>query len=157
LGSSDAEQDCDRERACRALHSAATGAGRRPGRCRHTHLVGGNGRDQLLEDLRSQRRDRFHLWGAPCVGKYKLTGIEHLYGKTPTAVDAKAKKRPKERTVGLSRGRYSIKAGTGKAITVKLNRTGVKLLRKLHKISGQLTLTPTGATKPALIKTLKFK
>ena len=42
-------------------------------------------------------------------------------------------------------------------INVKLNATGVKLLRKLHKISGQLTLTPTGATTPALIQTLKFR
>jgi hypothetical protein len=99
----------------------------------------------------------FSCGGAPCVGKYKLTGVEHLHGKTPTAVDAKAKKQPKKRTVTLASGRYSIRAGAAKPISIKLNAKGVKLLRELHKINAQLTLTPTGATKPALIKTLKFR
>ena len=103
----------------------------------------------------------FSCSGAKCAGAYKLTGVEHLHGKKPTAVDAKAKKHPKKgpskRTVTLASGHYSINPGGGEAIVVKLNGTGVKLLRKLHKISGQLTLTPTGSTKPALIKTLKFR
>jgi hypothetical protein len=94
---------------------------------------------------------------AACIGKFKLTGVEHLHGKTPTAVDAKAKKRPKTRTVTLASGRYSIKAGDGKAITIKLNGTGRKLLRELHRISGRLALTPAGAKKPALMKSLKFR
>jgi hypothetical protein len=102
----------------------------------------------------------FSCSGAKCVGKYKLTGVEHLHDKKPTAVDAKAKKpkkAPSKRTVTLASGRYSINAGAGKAIVVKLNRTGVKLLRELHKISGRLTLTPTGSKNAALIKTLKFR
>jgi Putative Ig domain len=103
----------------------------------------------------------FSCSGAKCAGAYKLTGVEHLHGKKPTAVDAKAKQHPKKqpskRTVTLASGHYSINPGGGKAIVVKLNGTGAKLLRKLHKISGQLTLTPTGSTKPALIKTLKFR
>jgi Putative Ig domain len=103
----------------------------------------------------------FTCAGAKCAGTYKLTGVEHLHDKKPTAVDAKAKKHPKKspskRTVTLASGHYSINAGGGKAIVVKLNATGVKLLRKLHKISGRLTLTPTGSKTAALIKTLKFR
>jgi large repetitive protein len=103
----------------------------------------------------------FSCSGAKCAGTYKLTGVEHLHDKQPTAVDAKAKKHPKKspskRTVTLARGHYSINAGGGKAIVVKLNGTGAKLLRELHKISGRLTLTPTGSKTAALIKTLKFR
>jgi hypothetical protein len=102
----------------------------------------------------------FSCSGAKCAGKYKLTGVEHLHDKKPTAVDAKAKKpkkAPSKRTVTLASGRYSINAGGGKAIVVKLNGTGLKLLRELHKISGRLTLTPTGSKTAALIKTLKFR
>jgi hypothetical protein len=103
----------------------------------------------------------FSCSGAKCAGTYKLTGVEHLHDKKPTAVDAKAKKHPKKspskRTVTLAAGHYSINAGGGKAIVVKLNGTGVKLLRELHKISGRLTLTPTGSKTAALIKTLKFR
>jgi Putative Ig domain len=103
----------------------------------------------------------FSCSGAKCAGAYKLTGVEHLHDKKPTAVDAKAKKHPKKsrskRTVTLASGHYSINAGGGKAIVVKLNGTGAKLLRELHKISGRLTLTPTGSKTAALIKTLKFR
>ncbi len=103
----------------------------------------------------------FSCSGAKCAGTYKLTGVEHLHDKKPTAVDAKAKKHPRKspskRTVTLASGHYSINPGGGKAIVVKLNGTGARLLRELHKISGRLTLTPTGSKTAALIKTLKFR
>lgn len=96
--------------------------------------------------------------GAPCTGAFTLTGTEHLKRGRPTAVDARAKKPVRRtRTVTLAGGGYSLAAGASQVLTVKLNATGAKLLRRLHKISGQLTLTPTGAAAPALVRKLTFK
>jgi hypothetical protein len=99
--------------------------------------------------------------GTRCGGKFKLTGIEHLHNGVPKAVVARApsrkKKKPKPRTITLASGSYSVNVCSTKTIKIKLNHNAEKLLRKLHKISAQLTLTPTGAKTPALVKKLTFK
>jgi hypothetical protein len=77
--------------------------------------------------------------GARCAGKLKLTD---KIGK---------------RTVTLAAGHYALNAGSTKTIKVKLNHNGRVLLHKSGKLSGKLTLTPTGATTSAVIKVLKFK
>ncbi len=77
--------------------------------------------------------------GANCAGKLKLTD---KVGK---------------HTVTLASGHYSVKAGSTKVTKVKLNRGGAAMLAKLGKVSGKLTLTPTGAKKAAVIKILKFR
>jgi large repetitive protein len=77
--------------------------------------------------------------GANCAGKLKLTD---KVGK---------------HTVTLASGHYSVKAGSTKVTKVKLNRAGAALLTKLGRVSGKLTLTPTGAKKAAVIKILKFR
>ena len=47
----------------------------------------------------------FSCSGAPCAGTFRLSGVEHLHGKTPTAVDAKAKKKKKRRPSARSHWR----------------------------------------------------
>lgn len=95
--------------------------------------------------------------GAPCSGKFKLTGVEHLRGKTPIAVDARVRKRLTKRTVTLASGRYAVNAGTTKAIKVKLNHLAVRLLHKLGSLSAKLTLAPSGLNATTVTRTLKFK
>jgi hypothetical protein len=41
-------------------------------------------------------------------------------------------------------------------VSVSLNATGKQLLRKLGKLRANLTLTPTGKTKPARTKAVTF-
>lgn len=77
--------------------------------------------------------------GASCVGKLRLTARVH------------------RRTVTLASGRYSVKAGATRVVKLELNHYGVKLLRRSHRLSARLTLTPTGARKPAVIRILKFR
>jgi hypothetical protein len=77
--------------------------------------------------------------GGPCAGKFNLTDE---VGK---------------HTVTLATGHYALDAGSTKVIKIKLNHNGLTLLNKLGKLTGKLTLTPTGANKPAVIKVLKFK
>ncbi|MDE3130055.1 MAG: hypothetical protein KGL16_02795, partial [Acidobacteriota bacterium] len=95
--------------------------------------------------------------GKRCTGALKLTAVERLRGKTPTSVSARVKQRVTKRTITLASGHYSLNAGATRVIKVKLNGKGVTLLHRLGKISARLTLTPTGARKPALIKTLTFR
>jgi Putative Ig domain len=100
--------------------------------------------------------------GAPCTGTLKVTGKEHLKGKTPAAVTAvakakKAKGKATTKTVTLASRRYSMSAGGNQTVTLTLSKAAAKLLKQLHKIGGELSVTPTGATKAAVIKTVTFK
>jgi large repetitive protein len=91
----------------------------------------------------------------PCTGTAAVTAVEHLSGKRATAVTARAKKKTVKLT--LAHGRYSLSAGRRGTVTLKLTGKAKTLLGKLHKISGKLTLTPTGAKKPAITRTVTFK
>jgi hypothetical protein len=93
--------------------------------------------------------------GAACKGNLKLTGVEHLQGKTVTAVAASGRHRI--RKITLARGSYSLQAGYTEVRTLKLSKSTARLLGKLHRIHGELTLTPTGAKKAAIIRKLTFK
>jgi hypothetical protein len=76
---------------------------------------------------------------ARCTGKYKLT--------TKIA----------NHTVRLANGHYALTPGSTDVIDIHLRHRGLALLHKLGKLTGKLTLTPTGANKPALTKVLRFK
>lgn len=98
--------------------------------------------------------------GAACKGKLKLTGVEHLKGKTVTGVAASARhgsKRHRTRKITLARGSYSLAVGHTQVRTLKLSKSALRLLHRLHRISAELTVTPTGTKKPAIIRRLKFK
>lgn len=90
-----------------------------------------------------------------CTGTAVITAVEHLTGKRPTAVTARAKKR--KVTITLARASYSLGAGQLGSVNLKLTAQARALLKRLHKISGRLTVTPTGATAPVLTKTVTFK
>jgi hypothetical protein len=99
--------------------------------------------------------------GAACTGALKLTGVEHLIGKTPTAIATstggkKKKARRRTKTITLASGSYSLVAGATKTVTLTLSKGAVKLLTKLHTVHGKLTATPTGA-QPPVTKTVTFK
>jgi hypothetical protein len=95
--------------------------------------------------------------GAACAGALKLAGIEHLTGKTPTAIAALTTQKKITKAITLATGKYSLTAGQTKTVTLTLSAATVKLLTKLHTIHAQLTITPTGAKTAALTKTLTFK
>jgi hypothetical protein len=96
--------------------------------------------------------------GAPCPGALKVAGIEHLNGKTPTAVTANVKKKLKKtsKTITLATTRYSLAAGQSETVTLALTKTAAKLLTKLRKVHGELSATPTGAKQAAVIKPVTF-
>jgi hypothetical protein len=77
--------------------------------------------------------------GARCVGKLKLT------------------QKAGKHSVTLASGYYTLNAGSTKTIKVKLNHAGLAPLNKLGKLSGKLTLTPTGTKTPAVINVPRFK
>ena len=77
--------------------------------------------------------------GANCAGRLKLTDKVGRH------------------TVTLASGHYSVKAGSARVTKLKLSRGGAALLTKLGRLSGKLSLTPTGARRAAVIKILKFR
>ncbi|HEY1689417.1 MAG TPA: Ig domain-containing protein [Solirubrobacteraceae bacterium] len=91
--------------------------------------------------------------GATCAGRLTIKGVEHLKGKTATALIAKAKKK----TITFASGSYALAAGSTQTVTLTLSKAASKLLAQLHKVSGDLSVTPLGASTPAVTKKLTFK
>lgn len=100
--------------------------------------------------------------GAPCAGKLTIAGVEHLEGKTATAaaVAAKATKKKKAKAttkkITLASRSYSVAVGGTQVVTLKLSKTANRLLAQLHKLSGELDVTPAGASKAAIVHKLTF-
>jgi hypothetical protein len=92
-----------------------------------------------------------------CSGTAVVTAVERLTGKRATAVTARAKPKRKKVAITLARGSYSLSAGQVAAVNLKLSAQAKTLLKQLHKISGTLTITATGAGKPTLTRTVTFK
>jgi hypothetical protein len=90
-----------------------------------------------------------------CSGTAVVTAVEHLSGKKVTAVTPHAKRKTVKIT--LARGSYSLTAGQLGKVTLTLNSKARALLRQLHTIKGTLTLTPAGASKPSITRTVTFK
>jgi hypothetical protein len=98
--------------------------------------------------------------GGPCDGKLSIAAKEHLNGTTPTAVSASAKKHRSKRTtkrIVLATGHYVLSPIATQGVKLALSRQAVRLLAKLHRLSGQLRITPTGATRPAITKKVTFR
>ncbi|MHB1468393.1 MAG: hypothetical protein ACYCU0_13435 [Solirubrobacteraceae bacterium] len=77
-----------------------------------------------------------------------------------TALIAKAHKKSgkaSKKTITLASGSYAIAAGGKQVVTLTLSGRASKLLAGLHSISGELEVTPLGATSPAVVEKLKFK
>ena len=84
-----------------------------------------------------------------------MTAVEHLKGKELTGVTAHVKTRTVKIT--LARRDYSFSSGQVGKVTLTLNAKAKALLRRLHKLSGRLTLTPSGASKPSVTRTVTFR
>jgi hypothetical protein len=95
--------------------------------------------------------------GGPCTGTLRISAVEHLTGNTPTAVVATVKKPRAKKSIDLAGGRYAVGQDATQVVTLALSRNAVRLLAKLHKLSGKLSITPTGATTPAVAKKVTFK
>ena len=93
---------------------------------------------------------------AACTGKVAITAVERRNGKKVMAVVAIAKKAKTNTAITLATSRYSIAAGGARTIVLTLSKGANKLLGQLHTLSGQLDVTPAGASHPAVIKIVKF-
>jgi hypothetical protein len=96
---------------------------------------------------------------APCSGQAALTATERLRGKSLVGVSAAKSRKPKlhRKTVAVGRVVFAIRAGESRAVTVSLNKTGKKLLKKFGKLPARLkiTLTQPGGH-PLVIKNAKL-
>jgi hypothetical protein len=90
-----------------------------------------------------------------CKGSATVTAVEHFSGKKLTGITASAKK--KKVTITLAHGNYSVSGGQSGKVTLKLTTKANALLKRLHTLSGTLALTPAGASKPAVTRTVTFK
>jgi hypothetical protein len=91
-----------------------------------------------------------------CSGTYTMTSHETVVGKSVTAVAASTHKttkpKPTTKQVTVGSGSYNLAAGATETLSVSLNKTGQKLLRRFYKLP--VTVTLTGAT--SATGTLKF-
>ncbi|HKN93315.1 MAG TPA: Ig-like domain-containing protein, partial [Thermoleophilaceae bacterium] len=92
-----------------------------------------------------------------CSGQAALTTTERLRGRTLVGVSAAKRPKLRKKTVAVGRVKFTIDAGKRRTITVSLNRTGKKLLKKFHKLPARLKITlaqPGGTT--ATVKNAKL-
>lgn len=101
---------------------------------------------------------------AACKGSLALTAIEHLTGKKVTAVTARVKApsksgktKPKTKTITFATGSYTVSAGKSKTVLMTLTRAATKLLAARHTLPARLALTPAGAKKATVTKTVALK
>jgi hypothetical protein len=98
--------------------------------------------------------------GGPCAGTLNIAAIEHLKARTPTAIVATGRKphgKPRTKSIVLASGRYAIAENASQAAALTLSRQATRLLKKLHRISGKLTVLPAGAATPTVTRTIRFK
>jgi hypothetical protein len=96
---------------------------------------------------------------AQCDGQAALTTTERLRGKSLVGVSAAKSRKPKlhRKTVTVGRVVFAVQAGKSRAITVSLNKTGKKLLKKFGKLPARLKITLTQAGgHPLVIKNAKL-
>jgi hypothetical protein len=90
-----------------------------------------------------------------CAGGVALSARERLLGRKIVGLGAKRKRHVK--TVGVGRKAFALQPGQTRFVTVKLNRKGLKLLKRFRKLPLRVsvTQTQTSAT-PAVVKTAKL-
>jgi hypothetical protein len=93
---------------------------------------------------------------APCKGRATLTTTE-LIRSPGNKIVRLSKQRLKRRTVVIGRTSFSIASGARKAVKVKLNSKGRKLLGRFKRLPAKLTVRLDGQAKPALIKRTSIK
>jgi hypothetical protein len=78
--------------------------------------------------------------GAPCSGTELLTVIEKVRGSHVLAVSASDRTKTRRRRVVVGRTSFYLTAGQRRTIVVKLNHTGLALLRRLGRLPAHLTV-----------------
>lgn len=92
---------------------------------------------------------------ATCHGYAVLTTVEKVKGGK--VISARRRQKVKKRTVVVGRVNFTISAGQTKTITLTLNATGRKLLKRFHKLPVTFKVILIGADgKPIVIKSKKL-
>jgi hypothetical protein len=86
--------------------------------------------------------------GQTCRGKISISAVEHLLGGRLTAVTARAGRRRRTRTIVLATHSYSVTAGSRTTVVLKLSKSGIRLLTKMHRLPVRVALTAKGLKKP---------
>lgn len=98
--------------------------------------------------------------GAPCAGTIRITHFVKPPKRGERARRARARLRRRKmassRTITLARGHYSLAPGHTEVVRLTLSKAARRLLARLHRISGHLYVTPTGASRPAIIEKVRF-
>jgi hypothetical protein len=87
--------------------------------------------------------------GAACPEvSFQANVTEHLKGSKIKAISASGKKKPKPKTkqVVIATAATILAAGATKTITIKLNATGLTLLKKFGKLNAIVTVRSAGKT-----------
>jgi hypothetical protein len=87
--------------------------------------------------------------GQTCSGGITVTTTETLRGAKIVGVTARAKHhkpRKHRRKVTVGRGSYTLSAGEKRTLTIRLNRTGAKLLKRFGKLPVTVTVTEIDAS-----------
>jgi DNA-binding beta-propeller fold protein YncE len=79
--------------------------------------------------------------GQSCAITEQLTSTETTSNGTPVAVSARARHNAKRRTVIVAIKKVTLEAGRSAAITITLNATGKRLLKRFGKLPVTLTIT----------------
>lgn len=91
--------------------------------------------------------------GAPCNGDAVLTTKERLRGKALVGVTAAKPLKRKVRTkvVAVGRATFTIQAGKNGVVTVSLNKTGKRLLKRFGKLPAKLAIRQIQANGHAVV------
>ncbi|HEY3865279.1 MAG TPA: hypothetical protein VGL54_04240 [Solirubrobacteraceae bacterium] len=74
----------------------------------------------------------------PCTGTILATTVETLHGKKVVAVATKHTTKGTQRALRIAQVPFSLAGGQTATIHLKLNSTGLKLLRRFHTISAYI-------------------
>ena len=97
--------------------------------------------------------------GAMCLLTVKLSVVETLRGKRLLAASAVGHKGGAHRGVVIGTARLSLAAGQTRAARIALNRTGRRLVARLHRLSAKLQIGESdlaGGTRTLLSRTVSF-
>jgi Glucodextranase, domain B len=99
---------------------------------------------------------RLSCSAASCSGTATLTATELLSKPGGKLLGVTAARKRKKKTVTVGRASFSIQAGATKTVTVKLNASGRKLLKRFKRLPVQLQVKLSSGAKPTTVATKKL-
>jgi hypothetical protein len=93
-----------------------------------------------------------------CDGRVAVVVVEHLKGKKVIAINASTHRArgTRTRTVWLGSFRYRLRGGKKVTHTIRLDRTGSRLLKARHKLKAGLALRPASFKRATIEHTVKL-